>query len=104
MRDHNALLEKRNRALPVDLATMVFKARHCNVSEEELRRPMTPSGGYALGTPGELRSRRGHPRWFAVAFAYQWSPANSSAPVVAVGQCPIGTVGLTLILSIGYIE
>jgi hypothetical protein len=42
MREHNALLEKRNRALLGEIATMVFNARRCNVSEEELRRPMTP--------------------------------------------------------------
>lgn len=51
VREQNALLEKRNRALLGDIATMVFNARRCNVSEEELRRPMTP--------PDRSRSRAG---------------------------------------------
>lgn len=42
MREHNALLEKRNRALLGEIATMVFNARRCNVSEDELSRTMTP--------------------------------------------------------------
>lgn len=35
-------LDNRNRALIGEIATLVFNARRCNVSEEELRRPMTP--------------------------------------------------------------
>jgi hypothetical protein len=51
MREDNTLLEKRNRALLGEIATMVFNARRCNVSEDELRRPMTP--------PDRSRSRAG---------------------------------------------
>lgn len=40
LREQNHLLEQRNRALLSEIATMVYNARRCNVSEDELRRTM----------------------------------------------------------------
>lgn len=54
LRQQNAQFDKRNRVLLGEIATMVFNARRCNVSEEELRRSMTP--------PDRSHSRAGrHP-------------------------------------------
>lgn len=58
LREQNALVEKRNRALLGEIATMVFNARRCSVSEEELRRPMTMSDrtrSQAGSRPGSSR-------------------------------------------------
>ena len=43
LREENRVLGDRNRALLGEIATIVFNARRCNVSEAELRRPLPPT-------------------------------------------------------------
>lgn len=43
LREENRVLGDRNRALLGEIATIVFNARRCSVSEAELRRPMPPT-------------------------------------------------------------